>query len=476
MISRYVKVALFFILLGTGGGVYIMLSADGLNDFNTTLYEVTLPDATGLSTRSKVFLAGVAVGKIQKIRLAGTEAQLKIAFLKDLEIHADARIARKASSILGTSSLTLEPGTKGSPLLPPGGTLEADRNLGDMQALMGTVQDLGGQLSSILEEFQANHLALLAVSLETFNVLAHKLEERSEAELDRISRLLEASAVIAEQTERLLGEREGDIGASLGETRLALENIRAITGEIRLGEGTIGQAIYDDRLYRALLATVEQTQDTAAKLGRTLDTANGVVEQAGGIVERAMGLGIQVDSQVRYDLLAERFRAGASLRLEPASNDRWYRIGVRSVPEGLSSRTIKTTITDGGVLSEDITETRFSFAVDAELARCFGPLTIRGGLLENTAGFGVDLQPLRWISLSGDLFDFRTGAAPNLRGALTVYPLFDPQSDKPWNWFYVQGGINDALNEQRDFFIGGGLRFADREVKGLVGLLPAFSK
>jgi hypothetical protein len=26
-----------------------------------------------------------------------------------------------------------------------------------------------------------------------------------------------------------------------------------------------------------------------------------------------------------------------------------------------------------------------------------------------------------------------------------------------------------------DFFFGGGLRFADREVKGLIGLIPAFN-
>ncbi|MHB9292307.1 mlaD family protein [Hollandina sp. SP2] len=482
--SQYVKVALFFILLGTGGGIYIILSSDGLNRFNTTLYELTLPDATGLSTRSKVYLAGVAVGKIHAITLAGAEAQLQVAFLKKVEIRSDATIARKASSILGTSILTLEPGTEQAPLLPPGGQLKANRNSGDMQALMGTVQDVGSQFSRILQEVQTNHLALLQVSLETFNALAQKLDQRADAELDQISRILESLALIAAQTEHLLEDREGDITVAAQNIRGALENIRAVTGEIRSGEGTLGQAIYDDRLYHALLATVERTEDTALKLGMTLDTvrdltltAHGVLDQAGTIVDRAAGMGVQIDTQARYDLLAERFRAGASLRLEPASGDRWYRIGIHNAPDGLKSRTVKTAINQNGdITSEDITETRFSFAVDVELARRFGFLTIRGGLLENTPGFGIDFQALRWLSLSGELFDFKSKAAPHLRGIVTYYPFFDPEANKPWNWLYIQGGINNALYKERDFFVGGGLRFADREAKGLIGLLPSVNQ
>jgi phospholipid/cholesterol/gamma-HCH transport system substrate-binding protein len=59
---------------------------------------------------------------------------------------------------------------------------------------------------------------------------------------------------------------------------------------------------------------------------------------------------------------------------------------------------------------------------------------------------------------------------------LTVYPFFDADSDKPWNWLYVKGGINDSLSDSREFFIGGGARFADHEVKGLVGILPVLNK
>ncbi|MDR2029346.1 MAG: MlaD family protein [Treponema sp.] len=482
-ISRYVKVALFFVILGSAGGTYIILSSDGIGNFNTKTYDVILPDATGLTTRSKVYLAGVPVGKISAIHLAGSEAQIKIAFLKDVEIRGDAQISRKSSSILGTSMLVLDPGTELTPLIPEGSLINTKREAGDLNAVMGIVQELGGQVSLLLQEFQTNQMELLAVSLQTFNSIAQKIDAQSDAELARISRILESVALITERTERLLASREGDLNTSVGDFREILENIRYITGEIRAGQGNIGQIIYDDRLYLSLLSAMERTEVAVEKLQVALDSVNtlavnvnGVVDTAGEIVSRAAGLGIQVDTQARYDLLSERVRAGAALRLDPLSNDRWYRIGVSSAPDGVASRRITEITDENGVLKsyENTTETRYSFLVDVELARRFGPLTIRGGLLENSAGLGLDFQPVKWVSLSGEVFDFKTGELPNLRGTLTFYPFFDPDADKPWNWLYFRGGVSRALsNEGRDFFIGGGIRFADREVKGLVGLVPA---
>ncbi|MDR3139472.1 MAG: MlaD family protein [Treponema sp.] len=479
--SQYIKIALFFISLGTAGGAYILLSSDGMNSFNTKTYEAVLPDATGLSTRSRIYLAGIPVGKIRAIELTGNEARLQIALRKDVEIRADASIARRSSSILGTSMLSLDPGTELTSLLTPGGRLSAEKNARDINNIMGLVGTAGEQLTSLLREFQTNQMQLLAISLETINEITQKINSQTDAELERLSRILEAAALIAEQAEGLLLENGEGISASVAEIRGALGDIHSITGEIRGGQGNIGKTIYDGRLYDRILSTVEKADEAAEKLQTALSNINklavnvdGVVTSAGEVVERAAGLGIQVDSYAQYRVLSSQVQAGAALRLNPRSNDRWYRLGVSGIPGGISSRTIKEITDERGsrISYEDINETRFAFALDAEIARRFGPLTFRGGLFENTAGLGIDIQPVKWLDLSGEVFDFKSGEFPNLRGTLTLYPFFDPHSDKPWNWLYLRGGINYALDKRRDFFIGGGVRFADREVKGLVGLLP----
>jgi phospholipid/cholesterol/gamma-HCH transport system substrate-binding protein len=481
--SRNIKIALFFIVLGGSGAGYIVLSASGISPFNTNIYDVILEDASGLSTRSKIYLAGVSVGKVQGIQLNGTEARVKLAFLKDIEIREDAIISRKPSSLLGTAVLSLDPGSALSPIIPPGSLIKSMPLAGDLNSAMSMVGDIGGQVSLILDEFRTNQLTLIATSLEAISSIAEKIDAQADAQLNRISRILESAALISERTERILRNSEGNITGSMTDIYEAIANIRVITGEIAAGRGNLGEAVYDNSLYSSILATAEKTEDAAGKLGVALEnistlakTTDGVVANAGEIVDRALGLGIQVDTNARYDIIARNMRAAASIRLDPRSNDRWYRIGVSSAPDGVSSRTVKETIDGSGNFTrEDTTETQYSIAVDAELARKFGLITLRGGLLESTAGIGLDIQPFNWLNISGEVFHFQAGEIPNVRSFITFYPFFNPDSDKPWNWIYIRGGVNNTLSGDRDFFLGGGLRFADREVKGLVGLVPIFN-
>jgi len=462
-VSKYVKVALFFILIGGAGMGYIIMSSSGMSSFNTRTYEVIVPDASGLSTRSQVYLAGVSVGQVEKIELEGQSARLRVGILKNVDVREGASISRKSSSILGTAVLALDPGPEGAPLLPPGGRIQTDLTSGSLEEVMGTVNVLGGQLTGILDEFQKNQMALLTVTLETLNSIAGKVDARTDEELDRVSRILESVALITERTERILANGEGDIRGSVQDIHGALSNIREITEEIRSGEGNIGKTIYDDQLYLGILRTVNKTDETVERLNETLGSVDhlvknvdGVVDDAGEVVKKAMGLGISVDAGARYDFRAQAVRSQASLRIDPASNDRWYRIGVSSLPKGPG-------------------DTKTPLGFDAEIARKIGMFTLRGGLYESNVGFGLDIQPIRWVSLSTEFFNFDSGGSPNLRTFLTYYPFFDPDSDKPWNWLYLKAGVNDLLSNDRDFFLGGGIRFADREVKGLVGFLPLFN-
>ncbi|MFQ3546856.1 MAG: MlaD family protein [Termitinemataceae bacterium] len=460
-ISRYLKIGLFFISIGTAGTIYVVRSTDGFNDLNTKVYEVVIDDATGLSTNSKVYLAGVPVGKIRSIDLSGGQAVLRVAFLKNVEIRQDASIARKPSSILGTSILALTPGTEMSPILGPGGRLEAVRGSGDTSAILKSAQDLTLQVSEMLREFQSRQLELLASTLEAINSITQKLNERSDAELVRISRILEASASITERIDRLIQERQSDLSLTAQEVHLAVENIRKMTEEIRSGEGTLGKVLYDDTLYTNLVSVAERAAAAAQQLEEAIAsyttlavTTNSVMEAAVPVVRKAAGLGFQVDSTVRYNILSSSFQAGASLRLEPLSRDRYYRIGVSSRPQGSQT----------------------SYTVDAEIARQFNIYRLRGGLYEGTAGLGFDILPASSFLVSTEVFNFTQNAFPNLRGSLTWFPVFDPASNKPWNWLYVYAGVNDVLNPQRDVFLGLGLRFADEEVRGLVGLVPFAGK
>ena len=479
--SSYVKIAVFVLALGGAGIGYMALTSSGMSPLNTRTFEAVFADVMGISTRSLVYLAGVPVGQVQSIELYGSQARVRFAILNDVELRQDAFISRQPSSLLGTSVLNLHPGTDLTPIAAPGTLIRAAPRGGDMAATMEVVQDLGHSIGQILDEFRTNQMALLAISLETFNSIAQTIDDQTGEQFDRISRILESTALIVERTDRIMEASEASISGSFEDMREAISNIRIITGEVAAGRGNVGQALFDDRLYQSLLATAERTEGVIIRLEETLEnistlarTADGVVSSAGEIVEQALGLGVMVDTNVTYGFLNERTRAAASLRLEPRSGDRWYRVGVTYAPGGVTGGRTRETFDRYGNL-ERRTQTTSTLAIDAELARRVGAVTLRGGMLESTAGFGVDLQLFNWMSLSGEMFRFNSGNNPNLRSAVTIYPFFDPDSNLPWNWLYLRAGVTDTLNDDRDFFIGGGLRFFDREVRGLVGMATVFN-
>jgi phospholipid/cholesterol/gamma-HCH transport system substrate-binding protein len=466
-ISRLVKIALFFIGLGGAGITYVVATADGMSAFNTKVYEALMEDASGLTTRSKIFLAGVVVGKVKEVKLVDDGALVKIAFLNKVSIREDSRLARRSSSILGTSILVLEPGSESSPIVSPGGRLGVAKDTGDISAVIGTVSGLGDQITSLIRNLQENQLALLSVSLESINSIMAKVNEQSEAELERVARILESVALVAERLERIMAQGENGGGGPVADVYAALENIRGVSEEISAGRGTLGRAVYGEDLYNSILATIKTLESVSDQMNTAMRSINNaasgvesVVNTANTVIGKAAGTDIQIDTSASYLFSANqasenRVMAGASLRLVPSSPDRWYRIGVSSAP--VTSRIVRET---SGAAPVDVTETNYSsFAVDAEFARTFGMLTVRGGLLESTVGLGLDFQPIRWIGASAEILDFLSGNVPNLRGTLTVYPFFDPNSDKPWNWLYIKGGINDSLKDSRAFFVGGGIRF-----------------
>mgnify|MGYP001806240163 FL=1 len=451
-VARYAKVGIFFIAIGIAGAAYMIQTSDGYTRFNTHDYAVILDDASGLAVNSRIFLAGVPVGKIRAIGLEEGKARVTVAFLRDVPIRAGASITSRSSSLLGTSVLVLVPGDASGAEIPPGGRIDAGSAAVDLASVASSVQDMSARLAVLLEE-----------SLGSIGSIAKRVDERSERDLDRVSAILDSTARLTDRLDRILAAREGELGSSSADLAAALANLREITADIRDGRGAIGRVVTDDELY--------------VKLRDTVDSANDLVRNANDIVGKASGLGVQVDTVGRYDVIAATARASASIRLTPSSGDRWYRVGVSSAPDGIVTRKTTDTSEAGNPTTHvETSETKSGFTIDAEIARRVGPVTLRGGLLESTAGLGLDFEPSRKLAISSELFDFSATARPNLRETVTVYPFFDPRSELPWNWLYFRAGLTSALESDRDWFVGLGFRFEDEYIRGLVGLVPTGSK
>jgi phospholipid/cholesterol/gamma-HCH transport system substrate-binding protein len=217
------------------------------------------------------------------------------------------------------------------------------------------------------------------------------------------------------------------------------------------------------------------------KMGRELATA---VEAASAYVDNLYKLRIEV--QLRSEWLMNQTGAktyfGARLVPRP---DKYYLFEVVSDPRGVDTVTTETITTRDPVTGNDVTtvatrtlrEEKLTFTL--QLAKRYGPMTFRVGVIESSGGAGTDLH----------LFD------DALQLSVSVYQFSRPYQNvfpraKVWlnyqflQHFYLTAGADDFLNTWRqgrypggpkftlgnDIFLGGGLAFTDDDLKTLLGV------
>ena len=82
-----------------------------------------------------------------------------------------------------------------------------------------------------------------------------------------------------------------------------------------------------------------------------------------------------------------------------------------------------------------------------------------------TGGIGLDLHLLRdRVEITTDLYRFGEDVYPRLKELLAIEFL---------RHVYIVGGINDILNENRDYFVGAMLRFNDEDLKTMLTFAPS---
>ncbi|HTM21632.1 MAG TPA: MlaD family protein, partial [Kofleriaceae bacterium] len=81
-------------------------------------------DASGLPARSRVVIAGLTVGEIEKVEVDGRDARVRMRIRGDVRLWPDAVVYKKSASLLGDSYLEIEPGSRaGGKRLTDGGVI-----------------------------------------------------------------------------------------------------------------------------------------------------------------------------------------------------------------------------------------------------------------------------------------------------------------------------------------------------------------
>ena len=455
---------------------------------------VDFRDIAGLDEKTKVKVAGVDAGVIEKIELREGIAKLTLRIRKDVHIYSNAVASIKAAGLLGDKYLEINTGSQ-FPQLKNGDTIghvielvDIDDMLRRLSKVSDNISDLAGSLNEAFgpeESKNALKKSVLTLGDITSNlnqtIVANDRKMRNV--LDNISNLTASLSEFVDKNKEpltatisnmkdLTGKVKSDapeLIASLNKAArdlkdLVEENKSAvkstvqsfghITEQIDKGEGTLGKLVKDEKLYNSINSAAE-------RLDKTL-----------GAIDRFKTF---ITFQADYLTSSREGKGYFNVTLQPKS-DKYYILGIVRDPLGkvTTKKTQTTTSTGTSLVKKEVTQNVLEFT--AQIAKRFSDTemfkdtALRAGITESTFGVGADYFFNKDKGRAAvDIWDFSNdeedSGNPHVKVGVDYY-LFKN--------LFVTAGADNILNKKwRGGYAGVGVRFEDEDLKYLLGVVPS---
>jgi phospholipid/cholesterol/gamma-HCH transport system substrate-binding protein len=464
---------------------------------------VDFDTASGLEPKSDVKMAGVPIGKVEEIQLAGNRARLILRIQQGIRIPIDSVASIQTQGLLGEKYVEILPGKDGQRNLPAGGQVAntlSPTNLDEMVRKLSAIGDdvkmftetlsatFGTEegkkaLGDILRDVRATTSALRTVvqgNEQRFERILANIDRLS-ADLSDISatnkqdvrttiaNLRSFSDTLKSETPSLVRKLEemsdrvsGVVGDNRENLKESIQNLKAasarldntldaagkVMAKIDRGDGTLGKLVNDNTAHTSLTETL----DGVSRYVRKYDA-----------------LHMTLVPWVEYQTGTSDWKSYLNLKIQPTA-DKYYLLGVVNDPRGTRTET-DTFVSVGGNPPVETKEVKFEnkWKFNALMAKRFSRVTVRGGIMESTGGFGLEYDVVKdRFSVGADIFDF--DRPDNNRPHLKLYGNYDIVKS-----LFITGGADDSLNRDsqfRTFFLGFGIKFPDDDLKTVIGAIP----
>jgi phospholipid/cholesterol/gamma-HCH transport system substrate-binding protein len=189
-----------------------------------------------LKIGDRVKMAGVEVGRVEKIQLEGEKARVIMKMKRNTQVRTDSIATVKFTGLMGQNFVSLDFGTPGAPLATDNAQLDSHEQP-DLSVVMAKIDDVASGVQNLTKSFSGL-----------------KIDE-------------------------LLGPFIDFMKDNRAPLTATISNINSVTRQVAQGQGTVGKLIYEDQLYNSALTTVTNLQSTLADAQGTLAHAREIVDQ-----------------------------------------------------------------------------------------------------------------------------------------------------------------------------------------------------
>jgi phospholipid/cholesterol/gamma-HCH transport system substrate-binding protein len=222
-----------FIVLVVFAAFFIMETLGGMESIHGGYRLNALFDTVqDLKVGSSVKIAGVEIGRVEKIALDGNKVRVTMKIHSGAVVKTDSKAVIKFTGLMGLNFVAIDFGTPDAPRAVGGAVLVTEEQP-DLNAIMTKLDGATTGIQNLTKSFTP----------DTIN--------------------------------NLMGPLVDFVKQNSGHISGAISNIENISGQIASGEGTVGKLIYSDSLYNSALVTVTNLQDTVVDVRQVVNGISG---------------------------------------------------------------------------------------------------------------------------------------------------------------------------------------------------------
>jgi phospholipid/cholesterol/gamma-HCH transport system substrate-binding protein len=227
----------------------------GFDFFHRGLHVTTyFNSVSDLKVGDAVKMAGVNIGRVEKIELADARVKVSMGLNKNVIVRTDSKASIRFTGLMGQNYVAVDFGSPDAPAVTDGAVL-ASIEPADLNTLMVKLDNAASGVENLTKSFTGDKI------------------------------------------DNLLGPITDFLKQNSAPLHTTITNIESISGQIASGEGTVGRMIYSNELYDSALTTVTNLQDAATQIKGTVADAQDILH---GIKEGKGTIGRLVNDDTLY--------------------------------------------------------------------------------------------------------------------------------------------------------------------------------
>jgi phospholipid/cholesterol/gamma-HCH transport system substrate-binding protein len=247
-----------FVALIVMAAFFITFIVGGFERFQAGLrVDALFNSAQELKLGDRVKLAGVEVGKVEKIELDPREKKVRVIMKLRAKapVRTDSIASIKFAGLMGQNFVSLDFGSGQAPIATDGTTLNSVEQA-DLSVIMQKLDNVASGVENLTKSFTGDTI------------------------------------------ENLVGPLTDFVKQNTGPLTATLANLRAMSTQIAEGKGTVGKLIFDESFYNTALVTVSNLQSTSDEIKVAIGDARKIID---GVNSGQGSLGKLVKDEALYN-------------------------------------------------------------------------------------------------------------------------------------------------------------------------------